>query len=64
MHYRHEEIIKYLTDHKTVKAVQLMKMFDVSLETVRRDLKYLEDQGRIKRTRGGAAIDSLRSIEV
>jgi len=56
--------MKYLVDFKTVKASQLIEMFGVSLETVRRDLKCLEEQGKIKRVHGGAVIDSQRSLEI
>ena len=51
---RHSKIRELLRDKKQVSIVQLAQMFDVSEMTVHRDLRKLEGDGRIRRTRGGA----------
>ena len=51
---RHSRICELLKDNKQVSIVQLAQMFDVSEMTVHRDLRKLEEDGRIRRTRGGA----------
>lgn len=61
---RQKEILRYLSDLKYVKAEKLAEMFQVSMETVRRDLKELERQGMIKRVRGGAIYSGLRAKEL
>ncbi len=40
--------------HQSVQVNELSEMFDVSLATVRRDLKQIEEQGSIRRVHGGA----------
>ncbi len=51
---RHSRIRTLLKDSKQVSIVQLAQMFEVSEMTVHRDLRKLEGDGRIRRTRGGA----------
>jgi DeoR/GlpR family transcriptional regulator of sugar metabolism len=51
---RYEKIIKILNEKSSVKVSELMKLFGVSIETVRRDLEYLEQQNALKRVHGGA----------
>ena len=45
---------KILNEKSSVKVSELMKLFGVSIETVRRDLEYLEQQNALKRVHGGA----------
>lgn len=49
---------KYITEiverEKSVKVIDLSKLFDVTEETIRRDLEKIEKQGILKRTYGGA----------
>lgn len=60
---RREEIKDILRKRGEVKLRDLEEMFlDCSSMTLRRDLKYLEDNGFIKRTRGGAVAMSRLSI--
>lgn len=59
---RRHQIIDMLLQQKTVKNTELMEQFNISIETVRRDLEYLEQQGYLKRVYGGAVANmSLNS---
>lgn len=60
---RQEKILQILKDKKFVKSVELKDMFNVSMETIRRDLEKLEDEGLLTRVYGGAAPKSLYGIE-
>jgi len=51
---RREEIIRYLNEQGLVKVTELSNIFQVTEETVRRDLERLESEGYLKRTHGGA----------
>jgi DeoR/GlpR family transcriptional regulator of sugar metabolism len=46
-----------LRKDKSVKVSTLMELFNVSIETVRRDLEFLEKEGLLKRVHGGAILD-------
>lgn len=60
---RREEIKELLRERGEVKLKDLEQHFpDCSSMTLRRDLKYLEDNGYVKRTRGGAVAMSRLSI--
>ncbi|MEI6101464.1 MAG: DeoR/GlpR family DNA-binding transcription regulator [Eubacteriales bacterium] len=60
---RREEIKDILRKRGEVKLKELEELFrDCSSMTLRRDLKFLEDNGFIKRTRGGAVAMSRLSI--
>jgi len=60
---RRDEIKKLLDAKGEVFLAELEEMFpDCSSMTLRRDLKYLEDSGLVKRTRGGAVALSRLSI--
>lgn len=59
---RHNQIVEMITRQGTVKNTQLMETFGISIETVRRDLEHLEQQGYLRRVYGGAVVNmSLRS---
>ena len=49
-----------LQENGALRIGDLTEMFDVSDETVRRDLAALEDQGLLTRTRGGALAESVQ----
>ncbi len=51
---RRMQIIDMVTKNRAVKNAELMEKFDISIETVRRDLEYLEYQGYLRRVYGGA----------
>lgn len=53
---RYNKLIEYLQKHEIIKINQLMKLFDISIETARRDLNHLEKQGIIKKIYGGATL--------
>lgn len=54
-HERQHAILQKIKKEKNVKVSELLDMFQVSFETMRRDLDFLEKQGVIKRFHGGAA---------
>lgn len=60
---RHERIMEWLEETHSVKAQMLAKEFDVSLETIRRDLEYLESMQMLKRVHGGAILEKDNSKE-
>jgi len=51
---RRGQIADMIARQKTVSNGQLMEQFGISIETVRRDLEYLEQQGVLRRVYGGA----------
>lgn len=51
---RRNKIIDLINKQRTVTNNELMERFGISIETVRRDLEYLEKQGYLKRVYGGA----------
>jgi DeoR/GlpR family transcriptional regulator of sugar metabolism len=51
---RHDEILKRIAVEGSVSITELAGFFDVSRETIRRDLKLLADQGRLDLVHGGA----------
>lgn len=51
------KILNYLKENQSATVHDLMDAFDISKSTVRRDLIAMEEQGLIKRTRGGAEIE-------
>lgn len=53
---RHEQIIKILRQRSSASVHYLAKALFMSEPTIRRDLKILEGEGKIKRTFGGAVL--------
>lgn len=51
---RYEAIIALLRTQPSVSVPELTRRFGVSIETVRRDLSYPEQQGMLRRVHGGA----------
>lgn len=51
---RKNEILKELNKMGKVKVMELVDQFNVSEETIRRDLMMLEEKGLLKRVYGGA----------
>ena len=60
---RREQILTLLKKDGSVKVVDLVKRFGVSIETIRRDLEALEGEGFLRRVYGGAVRESRRSEE-
>lgn len=53
---RKSEIKDIILEKKSVTVTELAKIFSVTEETIRRDLKHLESEGFLTRTYGGAFI--------
>ena len=53
---RAELIMQQLQLQSTVKVIELSQLLHVSVDTVRRDLKMMEQQGLIKYVHGGACL--------
>jgi DeoR family fructose operon transcriptional repressor len=53
---RRERIQEYLALHKIVRMDELYNLLDASEATVRRDLEWLEHEGFLERTHGGAIL--------
>jgi DeoR/GlpR family transcriptional regulator of sugar metabolism len=51
---RRAAIAKIVTQNGAIRAADLAARFDVNVATIRRDLKALEEQGRVRRVHGGA----------
>ncbi|CAG7617611.1 DeoR/GlpR family DNA-binding transcription regulator [Paenibacillus allorhizosphaerae] len=51
---RHREIVNVLDQEGSVRVTELARLFQVTEETIRRDLERLEAEGRLVRTHGGA----------
>ncbi|MFZ2098838.1 MAG: DeoR/GlpR family DNA-binding transcription regulator [Anaerolineales bacterium] len=60
---RRERIQEYLAIHKIVRMDELYKMLDASEATVRRDLEWLEREGCLERTHGGAILSQRMTLE-
>ena len=59
---RRNEIVALINRQGTVNNRELMERFGISIETVRRDLDYLEKNGYLRKVYGGAVIsNSLKS---
>lgn len=51
---RHSSIVENLSHEPSLRVIELAKRYDVSSETIRRDLSELANRGLISRTYGGA----------
>jgi DeoR family fructose operon transcriptional repressor len=61
---RRERIQEYLAIHKIVRMDELYEMLDTSEATVRRDLEWLERDGVLERTHGGAILSQRMTLEL
>ncbi len=59
---RRNKIAELIISNGSIKVGELAKTFDVSTETIRKDLIYLDKKGIIKKSHGGA-LSSLEIIE-
>lgn len=50
------EILEILDQHKTCSIIELAQRFDVSEETIRRDVRQLENSGRAIKVHGGVRL--------
>lgn len=53
---RKKEILKILEKQGSIKTNELVKVFEVSLETIRRDFEALEKEGYVEKVYGGAVL--------
>lgn len=53
-HERQSKILEYLSQEGKVETNRLAEVFDVSRETIRRDLLDLDQRGTLVRVHGGA----------
>jgi DeoR/GlpR family transcriptional regulator of sugar metabolism len=53
---RHQKILQIIKDKSRVEVLELSKLFDVSGDSIRRDLRLMEQNGLVKRTYGGAVL--------
>ncbi|MBQ4515865.1 MAG: DeoR/GlpR transcriptional regulator [Clostridia bacterium] len=60
---RRNQIVKMLNKQHTISNSELMETFKISIETVRRDLAYLEKQGLLERVYGGAVKKNFMNTE-
>lgn len=58
MSFRHSQILNRARQDGKVTVEGLAKAFDVTLQTIRRDLGELAEQGRLERVHGGAVLPS------
>ncbi|MGM0877315.1 MAG: DeoR/GlpR family DNA-binding transcription regulator [Bacillota bacterium] len=54
---RIEQIQEYVFVHETVSLDELVKVFNVSKNTIRRDVQQLVERGRIMKVYGGVAVN-------
>ena len=50
---RQKDMLRIIKDQKYIRIKELAKRFNVSLETVRRDIEHLEAEGHVVRSHGG-----------
>jgi DeoR family transcriptional regulator of aga operon len=60
---RRERIQDYLAIHQIARTADLMGLLETSEATVRRDLEWLEAEGVLERTHGGAIINQRLTSE-
>jgi DeoR family transcriptional regulator of aga operon/DeoR family fructose operon transcriptional repressor len=61
-HERRKDIVKKIKKDQTLKVQNLVSEYQVSIETIRRDLEFLEKQGYLQRVYGGAVLHGYYSI--
>lgn len=60
---RHQNILSYLEKNKYASVQDLSDLMEVSLVTIRKDLTFLENEGYLYRTHGGASKKSRYAFE-
>jgi len=60
---RRNRILEKLANERMVKAAELVGEFNVSMETIRRDLEYLGQLGYLERVYGGAVCKGFYGLE-
>lgn len=59
---RLSKIMKLLKEKEVLSSQELMKVFEISRDTARRDIVKLSEQGAVIRTHGGIALPEINSI--
>ncbi|MGO8671473.1 MAG: DeoR/GlpR family DNA-binding transcription regulator [Capsulimonadaceae bacterium] len=59
---RRREIVSLIERERSVRVTSLARLFDVTQETIRRDLEQLEMEGKLVRSHGGA-VTRLGGVE-
>ena len=60
---RRKRILEFLELHQIAQSAHLSEILQVSEATVRRDLDWLEQQGLVERTHGGATLNQRMQVE-
>ncbi len=60
---RRERIQDYLAVHQIARIADLCQLLDTSEATIRRDLEWLEQEGVLERTHGGAILNQRMTFE-
>ena len=61
---RRAEIAKLVASARRVNGAELARRYEVTMETVRRDLAALEAEGKLRRVHGGAVtVEQSTSVE-
>lgn len=60
---RQRKMLDLLSTKDVITISEFMKFFNISIETVRRDLSLLEKQGSIQKVYGGAKLNSINIDE-
>lgn len=61
---RKNEILAILQKEQRVLVSELSKRYEVTDETIRRDLEKLEKEGFVKRTYGGAVLNKRKDLDM
>ena len=60
---RRDRIQEYLAANRIARTVDLCEILEASEATVRRDLEWLEQEGILERTHGGAILSQRVALE-
>ena len=61
---RRSEILARLQEERKVVVSDLSQLYNVTEETIRRDLEKLENEGLAKKTYGGAVLNESFNIDL
>lgn len=61
---RQQKIMEWVASEEAIDFALLARFFDVSVMTVRRDVRHLVEQGYMTMTRGGATAHLSRSLDI
>ena len=61
---RKQKILEWVASEEAIDFASLARFLDVSVMTVRRDVRHLVDQGYMTLTRGGATAHLSRSLDI